>query len=90
MTTEEYINISNKLGELSYNLRSNKNVEFLLTFRNETVKGRFLDVTLTFYNADNSTKIKYVKYGCCIFKEHSLTEAKAKLEDIYNVIRTLA
>jgi len=87
MTTEEYINISNKLGELSYNLRSNKNVEFLLTFRNEKVKGRFLDVTLTFYNADNSTKIKY---GCCIFKTHSLSEAKAKLEDIYNVIRTLA
>ena len=86
MTTEEYINISNKLGELSYNLRSKKNVEFLLTFRNENVKGRFLDVTITFYNDDMSTKIMY---GYAIFKKHSLIEAKAKLEDIYNVIRTL-
>lgn len=89
MTTEEYINISNKLGELSYNLRSNKNVEFLLTFRNEKVKGRFLDVTITFYNDDMPTKIKYGYYGYAIFKEHSLTEAKAKLEHIYNVIRAL-
>lgn len=86
MTTEEYIDFSNKLGELSYNLRSNKNVEFLLTFRNEKAKGRFLDVTITFYNDDVPTRIKY---GCCIFKTHSLIEAKAKLEDIYNVIRTL-
>lgn len=86
MTTEEYINISNKLGELSYNLRSKKNVEFLLTFRNEKVKGRFLDVTITFCNDDMSTKIIY---GYAIFKKHSLIEAKAKLEDIYNVIRTL-
>lgn len=87
MTTEEYLDISNKLEILSYNLRSNKNVEFLLTFRNEKVKGRFLDVTITFHNDDMSTKIMY---GYAIFKEHSLTEAKAKLEDIYNVIRTLA
>lgn len=89
MTTEEYLDISNKLGELSYNLRSNKNVEFLLTFRNEKVKGRFLDVTITFYNDDVPTKIMYKYYGYAIFKEHSLTEAKAKLEQIYNVIRTL-
>ena len=89
MTTEEYINISNKLGELSYNLQNKKNVEFLLTFRNEKVKGRFLDVTITFYNDDVPTKIMYKYYGYAIFKEHSLTEAKAKLEDIYNVIRTL-
>lgn len=87
MTTEEYLDISNKLEILSYNLRSNKNVEFLLTFRNEKVKGRFLDVTITFHNDDMST---WIKYGYAIFKEHSLTEAKAKLEDIYNVIRTLA
>ena len=87
MTTKEYLDISNKLEVLSYNLRSNKNVEFLLTFRNEKLKGRFLDVTITFYNADISTKIMY---GYCIFKTHSLIEAKAKLEDIYNIIRTLA
>lgn len=86
MTTEEYIDFSNKLELLSYNLRSKKNVEFLLTFRNEKVKGRFLDVTITFYNDDMPTKIKY---GYAIFKEHSLIEAKAKLEHIYNVIRTL-
>jgi hypothetical protein len=86
MATKEYIDFSNKLEILSYNLRSKKNVEFLLTFRNEKVKGRFLDVTITFYNDDISTKIIY---GYAIFKEHSLTEAKAKLEDIYNVIRTL-
>lgn len=87
MTTEEYINISNKLGELSYDLLNNKNVEFGLTFRKERVKGQFCDVTLTFYNDDMSTKIIY-RYN--IFKEHSLIEAKAKLEDIYDVIRTLA
>ena len=86
MTTEEYINISNKLGELSYDLLNNKNVEFGLTFRNEKVKGRFLDATITFHNDDMSTKIMY---GYAIFKKHSLIEAKAKLEDIYNVIRTL-
>ena len=87
MTTEEYINISNKLGELSYDLLNNNNVEFGLTFRKERVKGQFCDVTLTFYNDDMSTKIIY-RYN--IFKEHSLIEAKAKLEDIYDVIRTLA
>lgn len=87
MTTKEYIDFSNKLEVLSYNLRNKKNVEFLLTFRNENVKGRFLDVTITFYNDDMLT---WIKYGYAIFKEHSLTEAKAKLEHIYNVIRTLA
>lgn len=89
MTTKEYIDFSNKLNVLSYNLRNKKNVKFLLTFRNEKVKGHFLDVTITFYNDDVPTKIKYGYYGYAIFKEHSLIEAKAKLEDIYNVIRTL-
>lgn len=87
MTTKEYIDFSNKLGELSYNLRSSKNVEFLLTFRNEKVKGRFLDVTITFYNDDMSTKIIY-RYN--FFKKYSLSEAEDILNDMMNVIRTLA
>lgn len=87
MTTEEYINISNKLGALSYNLRSNKNVEFLLTFRKERVKGQFCDVTITFHNDDMSTKIIY-RYN--FFKKYSLSEVEDMFEDIYNVIRTLA
>ena len=75
------------MGELSYNLRGKKNVEFLLTFRNEKAKGRFLDVTITFYNDDASTKIIY---GYSFFKKYSLREAEDMFKDMMDVIRALA
>lgn len=87
MTTEEYINFSNKLGALSYDLLNKKNVEFGLTFRKERVKGQFCDVTITFYNDDMSTKIIY-RYK--FFKKYSLSEAEDMFEDMMNVIHTLA
>lgn len=87
MTTEKYINFSNKLGALSYDLFNKKNIKFGLTFRKERVKGQFCDVTITFHNDDMSTKIIY-RYK--FFKKYSLSEAEDMFEDMMNVIHTLA
>ena len=87
MTTKEYVDFTNKFGGLLYDLFKNKSIELSVVFRKEKVKGQFTDVTITFYNNDMSTKIIY-RYN--FFKKYSLSEAEDILNDMMNVIQTLA
>ena len=84
MTTEEFINYGNTLQSLQFSLFDNENVNMWLFYRNEKNKGHLMDISLFFYN-DNTT----IEYKYKFYQTESLSEAKAKLEDIYKVIQTL-
>ena len=84
MTTEEFINLGNKLSALHVDLTNNKNVDLWIAFRNVRDKGHLMDISLFFYN-DNTT----IEYRYRFYQTDSLSEAKNKLEDLYNVIQAL-
>lgn len=85
MTTEEFINLGNKLSALHVDLMNNKNADLWIAFRNVRNKGHLMDVSLFFYNDNTSIEYRYKFY-----QTDSLSEAKAKLEDIYQVIQALS
>ena len=84
MTAEEFINYGNTLQSLQFSLFDNENVNMWLFYRNEKNKGHLMDISLFFYNDNTSIEYRYKFYQI-----DSLSEAKAKLEDLYKVIQTL-
>ena len=84
MTTKEFIELGNKLSSLYVDLIPNKNIDLWIAFRNIRDKGHLMDISLFFYN-DNTT----IEYRYKFYQADSLSEAKAKLEDIYKVIQAL-
>lgn len=84
MTTKEFIELGNKLSSLYVDLIQNKNIDLWIAFRNEKNRGHLMDISLFFYN-DNTT----IEYRYKFYQTDSLSEAKAKLEDIYKVIQAL-
>lgn len=85
MTIEEFINFGNTLQSLQFRLWNNENMNMWLTYRNEKDRGHLMDVSLFIFLGDNEKPQKEYRYK--IYQTDSLSEAKAKLERIYNVIQ---
>lgn len=85
MTTEEFINLGNKLSALHVDLTNNKNVDLWIAFRNERDKGHLMDISL--YTTVSKKQIRL--YRVIFYQTDSLSKAKRKLEDLYKVIQAL-
>lgn len=86
MTTEEFINLGNKLCSLHVDLTNNKNTDLWITFRNERDKGHLMDISL--YTTDSKKQICLCRI--IFYQTDGLSEAKNKLEDLNKFIQTLS
>lgn len=81
MTTEEFIGLGNTLQSLTFRLLNNENVNMRLFYRSKKNKGHLMDISLF---VSNNEKPKEYMYK--IYQTDSLSEAKVKLADIYEII----
>lgn len=81
MTTEEFISFGNTLQSLQFRLWNSENMNMWLTYRNEEGRGHFMDISLFLGNNRMPKKCIY------IYQSDSLSNAKAKLNDIYKFIQ---
>lgn len=86
MTTEEFINLGNKLSALHVDLTNNKNIDLWIAFRNERDKGHLMDISL--YTTDSKKQIRL--YRVIFYQIDSLSEANDKLEELKKAIKMYA
>ena len=86
MTTEEFINLGNKLSALHVDLTNNKNVDLWIAFRTVRDKGHLMDISL--YTTNSKKQIRL--YRVIFYQIDSLSEANDKLEELKKAIKMYA